>query len=163
MPPASRPEDGHLDLVLSRIVAVPPELVWKAWTDPAILPKWFAPRPWTTAACEIDLRPGGVFRAVMKSPEGEEFGREGPGGCILEVVEHERLVFTDALGPGFRPAETPFFTVVLTLEAVEGGTRYTARVLHRNEADRQKHEAMGFTAGWSQCLDQLVEVVTAED
>src|SRR5690242_2821697 len=90
-----------LDLVLERVVDVPRELVWSAWTTPEHIKKWFTPAPWTTIACEIDLRPGGAFRTTMRSPEGEEFPNVG---CYLEVVPNERLVWTNALGPGFRPA-----------------------------------------------------------
>jgi len=89
-----------LDLVLAREVDVPPEKVWAAWTQPDLLTRWFAPAPYTTSACEIDLRPGGIFRTVMRSPEGEE---SDGAGCFLEVVENERLTWTSALGPGFRP------------------------------------------------------------
>lgn len=157
MPAEPSPTDGHLDLVLSRTIAVPRALVWRAWTDPAILPQWFAPRPWTTVACEIDLRLGGAFRTTMRSPEGQEFPS---AGCILEVVHERRLAFTDALQPGFRPSEKPFFTAIVTMEdAPGGGTIYTARALHRNDADRDAHAAMGFEFGWNQCLDQLVEVM----
>jgi uncharacterized protein YndB with AHSA1/START domain len=148
--------DPDLDLVLDRVVDVPPELVWKAWTEAEHLRKWFAPAPWSVADCRIDLRPGGQFLTVMKSPDGEEF----PGdGCILEVVENRRFVFTDALGPGFRPAEGGFFTCILTLEPEGSGTRYVARAMHRNPEDRERHESMGFQDGWSTCLDQLVELV----
>ena len=63
--------DPKLDLVLERIVDVPRELVWMAWTAPEHLKKWFTPVPWTTVDCEIDLRPGGIFRTVMRSPEAE--------------------------------------------------------------------------------------------
>ena len=92
--------DPALDLVLERVVDVPRELVWKAWTTPEILMRWFAPLPWTTVACELDLRPGGVFKTVMRSPEGQDF----PGvGCCLEVVEHEKFAWTSVLGPGYRP------------------------------------------------------------
>ena len=62
-----------LDLVLERIVDVPRELVWMAWTAPEHLKKWFTPVPWTTVDCEIDLRPRGIFHTVMRSPEGQEF------------------------------------------------------------------------------------------
>src|SRR5207253_1360188 len=75
--------DPKLDLVLERDVDVPLELVWAAWTRPEHIPKWFAPAPWSCVDCEIDLRPGGSFRTVMRSPEGQDFPIDG---CILEVV-----------------------------------------------------------------------------
>lgn len=154
MASATSKSDGRLDLVLTRVVDVPRPLIWKAWTQPEHLKKWFAPVPWTIVDCEIDLRPGGIFRFVMRSPEGQEFPNVG---CYLEVVKHERIVWTDALGPGYRPSTKPFFTAILTLEDAAGGTRYTARALHKDDADRQKHADMGFDKGWSQVLDQLVE------
>jgi len=104
---------------------------------------------------ELDLRPGGVFRSVMRSPEGAEFPNIG---CCLEVVENRRLTFTDALGPGFRPTEKPFFTAIVTMEPEGTGTRYVARAIHGTAADRKKHEEMGFHEGWGKALDQLVEV-----
>ena len=63
--------DPRFDLVLERTVDVPKELLWAAWTTPEHLKKWFTPAPWSTSECEIDLRPGGIFRAIMQSPEGE--------------------------------------------------------------------------------------------
>lgn len=83
----------ELDLVLERVVDVPPEKVWAAWTEPEQVVKWFTPKPWQTVECQIDLRPGGIFRTVMRSPEGEDHDNVG---CWLEVVENERLVWTDA-------------------------------------------------------------------
>lgn len=152
-----------LDLVLERTVDVPREKVWLAWTTPEYLKKWFTPAPWTTVECEINLRPGGIFRTVMRSPEGQEFPNLG---CFLEIVENEKLVWTDALEPGFRPAiERPkehcdigFFTAIITLATHGQGTKYTARVLHRNEADLKRHEELGFRDGWGTAFDQLVEV-----
>ena len=75
--------DPKLDLVLECIVDVPKELVWKAWTQPELLKQWFTPKPWSTVDCELDLRPGGIFRTVMRSPEGQDFTNLG---CYLEVV-----------------------------------------------------------------------------
>ena len=92
----------QFDLLLERVVDVPRELVWRAWTTPELLKKWFTPRPWETIDCELELRPGGIFRTTMRSPEGEECPVLG---CFLEVVENERLVWTEALGPGFRPLQ----------------------------------------------------------
>ncbi len=143
----------QLDLVLDRTIDVSPDLVWAAWTQPEHVKHWFAPAPWTITDCEIDLRPGGIFRSVMRSPEGEEFPN---AGCFLEVVPNERLVWTDALLPGYRPSENPFFTAVGTIQPDGAGTRYKAIAIHRDEAGRRQHEEMGFHEGWGQVLDQLV-------
>lgn len=136
---------------------MPPDLVWIALTKPEHVSKWFTPAPWTITDCEIDLRPGGIFRFVMRSPEGEESRNIC---CYLEVVPNERLVWTDALLPGYRPSENPFLTAILTLEALgDTTTRYTAMAIHRDEATRKKHEEMGFYDGWGKVLDQLVAYV----
>lgn len=151
-----------LDLVLERSVDVPPELVWRAWTEPELMKQWFAPRPWKTVEVEVDLRPGGKFWTVMQSPEGEDSGGGG-AGCILEVVKNRRLVWTTALGPGFRPqpsseGDLPF-TAIISMEPQGKGTRYTAIAVHQDEAGKNRHEQMGFHEGWGICLDQLVELV----
>ncbi|TPV96977.1 MAG: polyketide cyclase [Myxococcales bacterium FL481] len=148
--------DPKLDLVLERVVSVPPALVWKAWTEPEHLKRWFTPRPWRTVACQIDLRPGGIFSTKMCSPEGEEMPDDP--GCYLEIVENRRLVFTDALGPGYRPKGEGFMTATILLEPEGSGTRYRAIVKHANREARQKHEEMGFLDGWGAALDQLVEL-----
>lgn len=159
--------DPKLDLSFERIVDVPRALVWKAWTQPEHLKPWFCPLPWKTVDCEIDLRPGGRFYTVMQSPEGHLF----PGaGCYLEVIENERLTWTNALLPGFRPATVSatmaeengafFFTATIQLAAHGTGTRYTATVRHADEAGCQKHAAMGYEKGWGTALEQLVAYVT---
>lgn len=143
-----------LDLKLERVVDVSPEKVWKAWTDPKHLVKWFTPAPWKTIACEIDLRPGGIFSTTMQSPEGQTMPTEA--GCYLEVVPNRRLVFTDALGPGYRPRKEAFMTAMVILEPHGAGTRYIAIAKHVDEEKRKQHEAMGFADGWGKALDQLV-------
>ena len=145
------------DLVLDRTVDVSPELVWKAWTVPKHLMPWFCPLPWKTIECEIDLRPGGKFYTVMQSPEGQKF----PGtGCYLEVTPNERLIWTSALGPDYRPNEAvenhPTFTAILTLEKKGSGTRYLVQALHSSAAIREMHEKMGFEQGWGIALYQMV-------
>ena len=119
------------------------------------------PKPWQTVDCEIDLRPGGIFRTVMRGPENQMM--DNPG-CYLEVVKPQRLTFTSVLGPGFRPVADPFlpFTAILSFEDLGGGsTRYHVRALHRSDADRQKHAEMGFDQGWAKALEQLVEYAPA--
>lgn len=152
--------DPECDLVLERVVRVSPEHLWRGWTDPGLMVQWFTPAPWRTVDAEVDLRPGGIFRTVMRSPEGAEFSN---AGCILEAVENAKLVWTGALQPGFRPrtteqlAQVPFvFTAVIALEPHEDGTRYTALAIHPDASACAKHAEMGFHAGWSAALDQLV-------
>ena len=151
--------DPRLDLVLERVVDVPADLVWAAWTTPEHLVKWFTPAPWTTVECELDLRPGGICRTVMRSPEGQDFPNVG---CYLEIVPGEKLVFTSAMLPGFRPVTGPaaplLFTAVITLEPQGSRTKYTATVIHGDEEARRKHEEMGFYQGWGAALDQLVAI-----
>lgn len=152
--------DESLDLVLSREVDIPPEKVWRAWTEPEHLVHWFAPKPWSVRECVLDVRPGGIFRVVMQSPEGEAM--DGEPGCFLEVVPGRKLVWTDALQPGFRPSTNPFFTAALSFDPLPGGgTRYTAIAIHRTPEVRDQHAAMGFHEGWGTVLTQLVEYAKA--
>ncbi|HEY6988326.1 MAG TPA: SRPBCC family protein [Bryobacteraceae bacterium] len=157
--------NSKLDPVLERIVDVPRERVWAAWTKPEHIKKWFTPAPWKTVDCEIDLRPGGIFRTVMRSPEGQEHSN---AGCYLEIVPNEKLVWTSALGPGYRPMIRPantgncdelYFTAIILFEALGNRTKYTAIAIHGDEAASQKHEEMGFYQGWGSALDQLVALV----
>jgi uncharacterized protein YndB with AHSA1/START domain len=158
--------DSKLDLGFARIVDVPRSLVWRAWTEPELLKPWFCPLPWITIDCEIDLRPGGIFRTTMQSPEGQEFPNSG---CYLEIIPQTKLVWTNALLPGFRPSlpaatcgsdDANFmFTAMIELADHASGTRYSATVIHADEAGCKKHEAMGFEGGWGTALDQLVALL----
>jgi uncharacterized protein YndB with AHSA1/START domain len=150
--------DPTRDLEFSRRVPVAPRDLWRGWTEPALLTRWFTPAPWRTLEAEVDLRPGGLFRTVMAGPAGE---RHDHVGCWLEVVPHSRLTWTDALLPGFRPAPNPFVTATLTFAEEAGGTRYHALVRHKDTADRDRHAGMGFETGWGQALDQLVALLRA--
>ena len=148
--------DPKLDLLLERDIDVPVELVWKAWTTPEHLRHWFVPKPWTITSCEIDLRPGGTFTTTMRSPEGQEYPNRG---CFLDIIPNQRMIWTDTLLPGYRPAPKPFFTAALLLAPNGTGTRYTAIAMHSDEAGSKKHADMGFEQGWGTVLDQLVAYI----
>jgi uncharacterized protein YndB with AHSA1/START domain len=155
---------NDLDLVLERTLDAPIDLVWKAYTDPEHLKQWFAPRPYEITECELDLRPGGIFRIRMLGPDGFDTGH-GNAGCVLEVVERRKLVWTSALGPGFRPAEMgdegcesfPMTAIVTFADAGDARTAYKAVALHKDAADRERHEQMGFHDGWGTVAGQLAD------
>ncbi|MDM9621646.1 SRPBCC family protein [Rhizobium sp. S96] len=145
------------ELVLVREFDAPREKIFKAWTDPELMKEWFVPRPWSIARAEIDLRPGGANLIVMRSPEGQEFPNRG---VYLEVVENEKLVFTDAYTTAWVPSEKPFMTATVLLEDLGNGrTKYTATAAHWTAEDKKTHEEMGFHEGWGKCADQLAELL----
>jgi uncharacterized protein YndB with AHSA1/START domain len=158
---------SHSDLTLRLIRDVPitPEQCFEGWTVTDRLMPWFCPKPWRVVACEIDPRPGGIFSTTMQSPQGQNLP-EG-AGCFLDVEPPHRLVWTNLLGPGYIPqaiAHPGFgFVCELRFDRLDsGGTRYQASVHHVDATGRDAHAAMGFEAGWSAALDQLVEMVQAE-
>jgi uncharacterized protein YndB with AHSA1/START domain len=160
------PLNKDLDLVLERQIDVPKKMVWRALVEPELVKKWFCPKPWQTVDCRIDLRVGGEFHTVMQSPEGQSFPSSG---CFLDIIPETRLIWTAALGAGFRPnapatkddkeCAAIIFTCVITLEPEGSGTKYTAHVMHGTAQHMKMHEDMGFHDGWGTCLTQLVEVV----
>lgn len=102
----------------------------------------------------------------MEGPDGEAV--DGGAGCYLEIVENRKLVWTSALGPGYRPQVTEgeggfLFTCILTFEPTDEGTNYRAHVVHATQADKERHEAMGFYGGWGTAWDQLVSMIEAEE
>ncbi|MDO9443116.1 MAG: SRPBCC family protein [Beijerinckiaceae bacterium] len=144
--------DQSRELMLTRIIDVAPEKLYRAWTEPELLKQWFTPRPFTTPVVEIDVRPGGSSYILMRGPDGVEFPNRG---IYLEVEPNRRLVFTDAFTSAWQPSEKPFMTGVITFEDLGGKTRYTAIARHWSMADREAHEQMGFHEGWGKATDQL--------
>ncbi len=156
--------DPELDLVIERTVSLSAEKIWQAWTTPDLIKHWFTPAPWRTTACEIDLRPGGCFVTTMQGPNGPEFSA---AGCILEVVPNVKLVWTSALGPGYRPQLTDptdqvnfTFTAVISMETTPEGTKYSALAIHPTHEAQVAHAGMGFHDGWGAAFDQLVTLMS---
>lgn len=146
------------ELVLTRLIDAPRANVYRAWTEPELLKRWFAPLPWTTPHAELDVRPGGGNVVVMRSPEGQDMPN---AGVYLEVVPNEKIVFTDAYTRAWEPSPKPFMTVILTFADEDGKTRYTARVRHWTKEDAETHAKMGFHEGWGLCASQLEKVARA--
>lgn len=145
-------------LTMIRDFDAPPAAVFRGWTDPELIPQWFAPAPVITTKVEIDLRVGGSNFIVMQLPDGTELPNRG---VYLEVVPGKRLVVTDAFTQAWIPSQKPFLTIIIDLEDLPGGrTRATYTVRHWSAEDRKTHEDMGFETGWGQCADQLNALLT---
>lgn len=144
------------ELTLERIFDAPPEKVYRAWTEPKLLKQWIAPQPWTTAGACLDVRPGGSSLFVMRDPDGNEHPSQS---VYLEVVENEKLVFTDAFTTAWEPSDKPFMLAIITFEGLDDKTRYTVRIRHWTVEDCKVHEEMGFHVGWGQCAGQLAELL----
>jgi len=146
-----------IELEIVRTLNAPPPLVWKAWSVKENIEQWWCPKPWQAEFIAFDLRPGGAFDCHMRGPEGAE---HTVYASILEVVPQERIVFTDLLTGGWRPAAEPFlgFAAIITMEADGERTRYRARALHKTPEDAKKHDEMGFRDGWGKAIGQLEEV-----
>ena len=149
---------SNRELTLERVIDATPDKLFRAWTQPDLLKRWFCPKPWTVSAAELDVRPGGSNSIIMCSPEGQEHPNHG---IYLEVVKNERLVFTDAFVEAWVPSEKAFMVATITFEPFGSKTRYLARVQHWNVADRETHENMGFHEGWAKATDQLAELAAS--
>jgi uncharacterized protein YndB with AHSA1/START domain len=141
------------ELLITRLIGASPETVYRVWTERT--GEWWAPKPYTTPEVNIDLRPGGRCRMLMRAPDGTNLPDEE--GVFLEVEPNRKIVFTNAFAPGWIPQD-PFMVVIITFEPEGSGTRYTARVRHWNEETLKSHEAMGFHEGWGIVAGQLAEL-----
>lgn len=150
--PTAAPAAVH-ELVLTRLIDVSRDKLFRCWTEPALIVQWFTPPPWKTISAEVDVRTGGASLITLQGPDGTRVPNRG---VYLEVVRNERLVFTDAYSTPWLPSAKPFFTGILTFDDDDDGrTRYTARARHWNAEDCAAHEKMGFHAGWGVATDQL--------
>jgi len=142
-------------LVLTRTLNAPRAVVWKAWTDPVELAKWWGPRGFTNPVCEFDARPGGKVNIHMTWKDGTTAAM---GGVVKEVVPQERLVFS-ATVPG--EDGTPKLENLNTITFEEVGSKtlltVTATIVHFTPEAAQNIK--GMEMGWIQTLDKLAELV----
>lgn len=145
------PGDTERELTLTRVYAAPRETVFRAWTDPVQLARWWGPQGFTNPVCEVDARPGGRLRIVMRAPDGSEYPMRGE---FREVVVPERLSFTNcAVDDEDRPIIDGFTTVLFAAEGE--GTRVT--VITRGKAVQPiaVQYLQGMEQGWTGSLDKL--------
>lgn len=156
-----------LDIVITRVFDAPVELVWRLWTEPEHVARWFGPECFTTRVERDDFRVGGDSRYVMKAPDGTEHAWTVKH---LEIVAPRRLVWTVEFGDDFNhgdPAGLPRGAITTAeLEDLAGRTRLTLTIAHPTPEDRKKHADMGVVGGWRssfRCLDAALEADTADE
>ncbi|MEV0055643.1 SRPBCC domain-containing protein [Saccharopolyspora shandongensis] len=152
----------ELDLGIDRVIRAPRKQVWDAWTAPANLSQWWVPAPTRCRVEHLDVRPGGAFVTLM-SDDGDAFVPH-LDACFLVVDEHERIVFTNALDSGWRPASpapVPMTAEIVLLDHPDG-TDYRVVVRHGDPAARARHAELGFTEGWGTTTAQLARLVEGE-
>jgi uncharacterized protein YndB with AHSA1/START domain len=142
------------DLVLTRVFDAPRELVFKAWTDPKHLAQWFGPHGFTNPVCEVDLRPGGIWRHVMRGPDGSDYPMMS---VFQEVLPPERLVFTSYVPDREKPLFEILNTVTFTAEGSKTKVSLRANVL--KSTPEAAPMLAGMEAGWTQSFERLAKFV----
>jgi uncharacterized protein YndB with AHSA1/START domain len=139
------------EVTISRLIAAPRDLVFKTWTDPAHLARWWGPRGFSNPVCEVDARVGGELRIVMRGPDGTDYPMRG---VFREVVAPQRLVFTNfPVDADDRPLLDGHTTVTF---ADEGGkTRLTVVMRATALAPVAARMLEGMETGWTQSIDRL--------
>lgn len=157
---------GKPTIIVTRVFNAPRVLVFKAWTDPAHLARWWGPKGFTTPFCRVDLRPGGLFHYCMRSPEGRDIWGIG---VYREIVAPERIVYTDAFADaegnpvpptyyGMSAGHPPETLVTVTFTEHEGRTRLTLE----HSIPESVEERKGTEQGWNEMLDRLAEALKGD-
>jgi len=142
------------DIVLTRVFDAPRALVFKAFTDPTLIPKWWGRRGHTTTVDTMDVRPGGAWRFVERAPDGNEFAFHG---IYREAAAPARLVYTFEFEgmPGYVSLE------MVTLEERGGQTTITNTVAFHTMEDRDGMLASGMEGGATESMDELGELLAS--
>jgi uncharacterized protein YndB with AHSA1/START domain len=155
--PSPAVQSNERTVVITRVFDAPRELVWKAWTDPRHMAQWWGPHGFTNPVCELEVRPGGALRIVMRAPDGAEYPMKG---VFREVIKPERLVFTavaeDERGNALLEALT-----TVTFAEQDGKTKLTVHARAVGLVVAAGRMLEGMQAGWTQSLERLEAHVAA--
>ncbi|TCN29509.1 SRPBCC family protein [Sinorhizobium americanum] len=140
----------EIALTITRVLAAPREMVFKVWTTPEHLARWWGPKDFTAPSIAADFHEGGAWRSCIRSPEGQSYWA---CGIYREIVPPSRIVFTFAW-----EEEGALDTLItVTFEQVAGGTRLTFRQAPFATVESRDSHA----EGWGECMDRLDACVVA--
>lgn len=156
-------------IVIERIFDAPREMVWKAWTDPEIVKKWWGPEGFTAPSTKVDLRVGGKYIYAMRGPEGSEWDRiMYSSGIYKEIVPNEKLVvtdyFSDSEGNKIDPKDygmpdnTPDEMQVIVRFEDAGKEKTKLSIIYPKPESEEQFQAMlksGMKEGWNSSLDKF--------
>jgi uncharacterized protein YndB with AHSA1/START domain len=143
------------ELVISRVIDAPRPLVFKAWTQPEHIARWWGPQGFTTIHCEMDIRVGGAYRVAMRSPEGTERWKRG---VYREIVEPERIVFTFTWENPDNTVPHHELLTTVTFDEVGSKTRLTLR--QGPFIDARHSDSHG--VGWHSTFERLAEYLALQ-
>jgi uncharacterized protein YndB with AHSA1/START domain len=138
------------ELVITRVFDAPRRLVFEALTKVEHVKRWYGPRRLTMTLCEIDLRPGGRWRYVLRDPDGNEHAFSG---MYREIVPPERIVSTE----GYEAMPGHDYLVTVTLAEQDGATTLRSHLLYQSVEDRDGHLKSGMEPGMNETFDRLNE------
>lgn len=141
------------EILISREFNAPRRLVFEALTKPEHVKRWYGLKVLALHVCEIDLRPGGTWRYVLRAPDGSEYGFTG---VYREIVKPERIVYTEnyeARMPGHEAL------VTTTLEETNGRTKLKTAISYPSKADRDAHIASGMEGGMRESFERMADLL----
>jgi uncharacterized protein YndB with AHSA1/START domain len=145
------PTTADREITATRVFDARRELVWKVWTEPEHIAKWWGPNGFTNTIEKMDVRPGGVWQFVMHGPDGTDYNNKV---VYVEIVKPHRIVYDHISGPKFR--------VTVTFEELDGKTALTMQVLFETAAERNRTvEVFNAVEGLNQTLGRLKEYFTS--
>lgn len=142
--PARKTAGAQKALIIKRTFDAPRDLVWKVWSDPNQAKEWWGPRGFTLPFLEMDQRPGGKWRAQMRSPDGKDMWQHG---VYREIVPPEKTVYT------FIWDAHPEQEMLVTVEFAERDNK--TDMTFRQEGFSSAEEREGHEDGWNQTFDRL--------
>jgi len=143
------------EILITRDFAAPRHLVFRAWTTPELIARWWHAKRGTITSIDVDLRPGGAWRYVMTANGGFEVAFHGE---YLDVVPDERIVSTEI----YEGAPDAAAVSTVTFAETGVGTRLTVLVKHSSQENRDMHVRSGMEDGLRDALDLLAELVAGQ-
>ena len=150
--PSAAATAAERELVVTRLVDAPRDMVYAAWTEPKQAMQWWGPEGLDVVTLEMDVRPGGQWRKCMRAPDGKDYWRKG---VYREVVAPERLVFTYVSDD---PLGAPGHETLVTVTFEQRGAKTMMTLRHNGFESKPARDS--HHGGWTSCLDRFARYMS---